>query len=355
LWFASATRTLIYPPDSLPRDTVIWTFEAQETGVIYAATATDTAQLAMRVLPSNAPYLSCDKHSVGRGDSVSCRLSLPGGRAFIVDSTESLSSTFSPPIRRVGLTVAGGQAYPWSGPMVIPTRLKVYVSFDSAGTPLHREATDSVAVSPRTVGEFQMLPDPNPLYATISFPSGQAILDPPRNNTLGLTGYFHPTDTVSVLPFVIPVMTGPDSGLAYLNIEGLRTVESRTFIYPGLRGGDSTFTSVEGKAWYQRQNGFNGRCTQAQVDGLLPVVQRHEGITNDDSSHVGVANREYRKAALSKEVEAYVDVQVSFLIQRFVRRYNDFTEKKFYPAQKAFDRADYPRIDASLGCTLYNQ
>jgi hypothetical protein len=213
--------------------------------------------MRLRVVPAYTPYLICDKHFVTRADSVDCAVRMPGSVLFTVDSVQARGNNTGvfPDARRVGTTVAVGQSFQWSGPIVTATLIRIAVSFDSGGVRQRRSLQDSIAVNPRLVGDMFATPDANPKYDTATFATGQSIQDPPRNGVLGVTQFLQPDDTNSVMSAVRTVMAGPDSGLAYLNVDAIREIASLTLLHPGLKGEGTATDSTVGKAWYNAQNG----------------------------------------------------------------------------------------------------
>ena len=105
--------------------------------------------------------------------------------------------------------------------------------------------------------------------------------------------------------------TGPNAGYFYLTAP-VRILPSKIWVHPALYllnslpagVGPSSPGYSDWLAFYNDQNGFgSGDCSKPAVARFRRNVERHEGVTLADNSHVGVANRSFRSDSIQKRFE----------------------------------------------------
>ena len=272
LWFAATNgATVLYPPDSLPRDTVAWRFPVTGSGTVYAATQSDSVSIRVRV---RTLRVICTPAAPLRGTTVVCAASMSDSSAFAVTGWSFAASDGSFTLERADVESPFiGDPTRWAGEMA--TSGTVTVRATVGGT-----ASAAISVTARDwskdTGAYKI--------DTVGTPYD----DPPKNvHQLGENTPTPSVDTASTSYFTIP--SGPNAGRAYFvklpfflrfpvsyNEKAMRTGSIFYKMQPFAR------TVVQGTPY----------CARSRVVADIPGVKAHEGFNaTDRNSHTEVYMR----------------------------------------------------------------
>ncbi len=129
------------------------------------------------------------------------------------------------------------------------------------------------------------------------------------------------------------VTQGPDSGLAYVPTPPALS-GSDIYYHPGL---------YPGAKWYGDQNGKgSGTCRKNHLDQLFQFLNRHEGQSQQDSSHYGTSNRVLTQQRPQDEIERmYTQARSNSALARQVQAtFFDWRYGRHMDEQEAFDGRD---------------
>lgn len=167
----------------------------------------------------------------------------------------------------------------------------------------------------------------------------------------GVFGNAHPEfETQAATLRITRAPSGPNTGLAFLT--SAPSVDHSIFLHPGLSSRPAeTDTS---QSWHADQDGLgSGTCTAAVFSVLTPAVERHEGVTMQDSSHWGITRNFYQATNAQRQFEQLFtnkdDFELRYVAWQVWLKLHQGTHDR---QQHRFDRAEYPLIRASLHCTL---
>jgi len=297
---------------------------------------------------SQSVNVTCAPANPTRGATVSCKTSLASvepysvtrrtarGKGFTVEDTTSVSQQ-------------AGDTNTWDGPAVASTDVTVEVRLQSGQT-----------LTNQTPGHFEVQARGWPTWKLTTLAAHViAIVAPymtqyplPDTSDFGLFDInWQDFNSPTVTPTIRP-NNGPNKGVVYLQ-NALDVTRYTVYTHPALYPPTNT-TPKPSKSWYQDQNGRgSGTCGSSGIALLASNVERHEGKTQAQNSHFGVANKEF---AL---------LQPQFLMERQYSQADEATFRRqvfdsldvflktgaYNTAHDSFDLADIPNVYA-LGCTL---
>lgn len=317
---------------------------------LYDAIGEDTNDVVLFVkVEEVTTKLECLPASVQRGDNVRCTLTAPEAYRVLTRGARGRGFSIS---ETPGTSHAAGETYVWEGPAVADSRVTVTV--ESAGKQQPYSASFKVTARPWPVPGFSrvdkvigMVPPMQP-YPTSTTPIGGARPDQDPN-------------VWPALPLTRPTQ-GPNTGLGFLTNplpDFPWTVYMHPALYPppaGLQSGQSGYQQWH--RWHDDQNGQgSGTCTAAVFATLIPEVERHEGVTGAPNSHYGVAIKAYTDLKLQERIERIYTLKDDYALRELAfNTWRDFHKSSAYQSrQDSFDRTDYPKVAAALGCGLdYN-
>jgi hypothetical protein len=302
--------------------------------------------------------VACTPNPVVRGNTVACSASMSPAEAFTVNRREAKSDSLS--INEpVGVVMAAGATYTWSGPAIASTR--VVFTVRRSNSQLVRGSA-SFSVVKRAWPDPQLV-SPAPVHRDSSSIVWK-LMPYPANGILGGSVPRSPYDSL-LLATVTPATSGPNKDLVMLT-NPYRGSGWEIFIHPGLYPVPAGLTIGQPgyklwHYWHDDQDGvFSGNCTQADVTRLIPLVERHEGVAQRDTSHFAVAVTAYAQLRLADSLERlYVRSSDAALARAILQQEAWDTWFKFHDTtsvyaarQKVFDATDSPRIFALLNCVL---
>lgn len=317
---------------------------------LYDAIGEDTNDVVLSVkVEAVTTKLECLPASVQRGDNVRCTLTAPEAYRVLARGTRGTGFNIS---EAPGTSHAAGETYVWEGPAVADSR--VTVTIESAGKSQPYSASFKITSRPWPVPGFSQvikvtgLTPPMQRYPTSTTPIGGARPE-------------HDPNVWPSLPLTRPTQ-GPNTGLGFLT-SPLPNFPWKVYMHPGLyptppglQPGQPGYQPWN--QWHDDQNGQgSGTCTAAVFAALVSEVERHEGVTGAPNSHYGVALKAYADLKLQERIERLYTAKDDYTLRQMAfNTWMDFHKSSAYQGrQDSFDRTDYPKVAAALGCTLdYN-
>lgn len=293
--------------------------------------------------------------TVTRGSTVTCatQLAVPEPYTIVLHSARGSGFTIQD---RAPRALQAGASSTWSGPAVATSDVTVTVSVSSGGST--RNLTNATparfTVSPRAWGPWALT---NHVYSAHVL-AGQMTAYPVGGTPLGLfqLGVPLPSDLV-----IVRASQGPNSSLAYFGVP-VKISEYQTAYHPallptpaGVMPGTPAYRGWH--QWYDDQNGIgSGTCQGPAVAQLNTNVLRHEGHTQHQSSHFGVANTQFVALRPDTTFEALVTPKAdSELIKLATRAFVRFfrTGSPYHNAQQNFDNTDTPLVfSQNIACSF---
>jgi hypothetical protein len=241
-----------------------------------------------------------------------------------------------------------GEVHSWAGPAVANTTVRFTAVIHDINDHTESE-TATFAPTARTWTDFQIsVPVNDVRYELLP---GKMTPYPLQGTTLGGMG---PTGLNPGSMDVEVVAEGPDKGLSFLRTRPDLTGDGAVlFFHPELYPSHCVGSAC-GK-WLADQNGRGGgTCTVPDVSRLRSEIERHEGLTGADSSHVQFGNYLLAKDKPQNILESFYRWRIDddrFRIAVY-REYRHYIDGPFDKQQDAFDARDYPRIWGSFACTF---
>jgi hypothetical protein len=159
------------------------------------------------------------------------------------------------------------------------------------------------------------------------------------------------------------VPSGPNTGLFYV-AGPVQLLPSNIYLHPALymdglppELGPQSPGYNDWLFWYSDQNGKgSGTCRAADVVRFRNNIERHEGVSMADNSHVGVANRVFEEQHFESRFEKLVSTTDSTDLKyrvnaEFLRLTGE--ESVYQHAEAKFDTVDTP-IVKHIGCSIDN-
>ena len=335
------TLVCTYTPDRGGR-MVAWTYVEGENVRV--------ASQAFR-LREQDPVLDvqCTPSPLLRGATVTCTARVNPSQQMIVIRREASGPGFQ--VReQLSSAVAKDSSYDWAGTAVADTRVTIHVRVTHNGVQKVLRGADRFVVTPRTWNPFQITEAPR---------ARREIRGRMTNNlSNGVYGNFSPTGLDPFSTSIDSVGVGPNAGLIYLvDRPPFIGTGASVAVHPALYSPPlgKPWGHPDWQRWYNDQNGRpGGTCTQAEVPRLRSEVERHEGLTLANDSHVGVANRAFIQHRPDRELEALYLFRRprEALFQRAYSRYEAFIRGPQSQLQNQFDTQDYAAIAAKFTCVF---
>lgn len=212
--------------------------------------------------------VSCTPNPVVRGENITCTATAEsGGESVEVSGWRFEADGFS------NTRSTGATELSWSGIIVRGGRLIVDGSVDG-GTP--QTAETEISVASRDWSGLGVAPNVREEAAPHHLPT--------HPDSVHDLGDIHQSAYLELIPNTnwAPVLSGPNSGLAYLT--------DLPVTYEGLIHVNRTALSVGSDFWTAQPTADDPstsviECTRNDVAAFIPVIERHEGIGLDPSSH----------------------------------------------------------------------
>ncbi len=297
-----------------------------------------------------APKLECKgpdgNTEIERGQTVRCTIT--PDKPYKVLTRRASATGFSI-AEEPGTTHAANTQYVWEGPAVTNTQVQMVIETEEEGGTKQTTHTAAYTVRAREWPKLQL----SAPVVTVGI-SG-SLQTYPANKVLGNARPHIPQTTIDALPVTRPT-AGPNTGLSFLT-NPLPAISHSIHLHPGLYNNPATPTSPD-QQWRRDQDGNgSGDCTSSVFSDLTRRIERHEGVTQADNSHWGITARFFRDSEAEQRIEELYKNGDEAALRRDVRTtwLGLITTGPHKTQQTNFDKTDYPKIDAALGCALdYN-
>lgn len=247
-----------------------------------------------------------------------------------------------------GTSHAAGTEHVWEGPAVASTQVEMVAEITQGGTTEQKTLSASFTVKPRDWPRLT-------LDAPVVTVGLRGKMQPfPANGVLGNARASLSGAKIAGLAITRPA-GGPNTGLSFL-ASPLPAVDHSIFLHPALTNSPSTPPSIP-QTWRNDQNGVGaGTCTSSMFSILVPFVHRHEGVTQAPDSHWGITAAFYRDNDVEQRFEELYRNGAEAALRQDVRNtfVNMHNTGPLKTQQAAFDAAEYPVINAALGCLVDN-
>jgi hypothetical protein len=362
-WPAGATFWAFYPGDSLPdRPDRSWpgwqitecqfklacSWKPPVAGRMQVLAHLEDQPAYARSKPAPRPQharlvLSCPG-SVTRGGEISCEATV--NPVAMKDSLQVTEWSFNGRPRTDGDV----HALTWAGPMVDSGVVRVQGQLQG------QAVADSarIAISARTWPEIQI--------TSVSHRIKVDLVSMAHYPPDGLAFGRHQRGALDSLNMQVRrVDRGPNTGYWYLGAP-IRILPSTIYVHPALYLPSSLPSGLNSHSpgyhdwrdFYNDQNGVgSGTCQAADVVTFRRNVERHEGVTLANNSHVGIANFSFRRDSAQSRMERIVRVDSGAVRQGIAVLWDSLTNRTsgYRQLQAHFDSTDTPNV-YNIGCTL---